>query len=416
MGINTLNKFLAACVALSFLTVVPLLAQAVRLRGTVSSMENDGLTMKTDAGEILNIQLAPNLKVQKVAPGEKDLTRAQEIGLSDLKAGDRILVRGLQDGNKVAAQSLIVMTARDIAQKNDLEQKAWQERGVLGVVEQVTPSSGEIRLGIRGTNGTTPIIVVMDANTQLKRYPPDSIRYADTIPARFEEIHVGDQLRALGTKDAAGTRLTAEKAVFGTFRTLAGNVAGIAVEENRLQLKDLMTGKTVIIHIKPTTHLKRMPDMPMGMMGGPSAGGPGTAPSGGGGAARTAASGSEAGQGNNAGSRGAGGAGWGGGMGGPGGAGSRSSGMPDLSRMIDRLPAISMGDLKNGEIVLLSSVPGDKPNEYTAIVVLAGVEPLLTRIAAMQAARNPSGGSSQLGSWPSTMTGAMDGMMGMPGM
>ncbi len=406
MGMIKFNKILVSCFVLSFLLSIPLMAQTVRLRGTISSIETDGLTLKTDSGETLTILLAANLKIQKVAPGEKDLTHAQEIALSDLKAGDRLLVRGLQEGNKVTAQSLIVMTARDISQKNDQEQKAWQERGILGVVEQVTPSNGEIRLGIRSANGTTPLIVATDAKTQLRRYPPDSIRYADTIPARLEEILVGDQMRALGTKDAAGTRLTAEKAVFGTFRTLAGNVVINSAEEKRLQLKDLITGKPVIVHIKSNTQLKRMPEMPSGMTGGP--------PAGAGATGRPAAPGSEAAQNMNSGPRGPVGTGaWSGGMGGPGG---RSSGMPDLSRMIEHLPAISMGDLKNGEIVLLSSVPSDKPNEFTAVVLLAGVEPLLTRIAAMQAARNPAGQGTQLGAWPSTMTGAMDGMMGMPGM
>jgi hypothetical protein len=406
MSMMKFNKFLLSCFVLGFLVFVPLMAQTVRLRGTISSVEPEGLTLKTDAGETLTIQLAANVKVQKVAPGEKDLTNAQEIALSDLKAGDRLLVRAVQEENKVTAQSLIVMTARDISQKNDQEQKAWQERGVLGVVEQVTPSNGEIRLGIRSANGTTPLTVATDAKTQLRRYPPDSIRYADTIPARLDEIHVGDQMRALGTKDAAGTRLAAEKAVFGTFQTLAGNVVVNSVEEKRLQLKDLMTGKPVIVHIKSNTLLKRMPEMPMGMMGGP--------PGGAGVAGRPTIQGADAAttQGNTD-SRGTGGSGWGGSMGGPGG---RSSGMPDFSRMIERLPAISMGDLKDGEIVLLSSVPSDKPNEYTAIVLLAGVEPLLTRIAAMQAARNPAGQGTQLGAWPSTMTGAMDGMLGMPGM
>jgi hypothetical protein len=352
-----------------------------RLRGTVDSVDAQGLVLKTDSGEKVTVGFAANLRVQKVSPGERDLSHAQEISVTDIVAGDRILVRGAQSGDSVTAVSLIVMTARDIAQRNDQDQQAWHERGSLGMVEQVNVQAGEVRILSRGPTGPAPLTVVVDSKTQLRRYPPDSVRYADTVPSRIEDIHAGDQMRALGVKDATGTRVTAEKIVFGSFRTLAGTVAVAAGDNNQLQLKDLMTGKSILVHIKPTTQLKKLPAMGPGMMGGPPGGSAAPSTAGGPGVA--------------------------------GGSPPRPGHVPDLSRFIDRLPEIPLAEVKTGDTVVLSCVPGTKPDEYTAVVVLAGVERLLAGLAA-QSGGGQRGGA-QTGSWPSSMSGEMEGMLGMPG-
>ena len=352
-----------------------------RLRGTVDSVDAQGLVLKTDAGEKVTVRFAADLHVQKVSPGERDLSHAQEISAVDIVAGDRILIRGAQSGDTVTATSLIVMTARDIASRNEKDQQAWRERGTLGTVEQVNVQAGEIRILSRGPGGPAPLIVAVESKTQLRRYPPDSVRYADTLPSRIEEIRAGDQMRALGVKDASGSRMTAEKIVFGSFRTLAGTVAVAAGDDNQLRLKDLMTGKAIVVHIKPTTQLRKLPAMGPGMMGGPPGGSapPSTA----------------------------------GGPGPAGGAPARPAHVPDLSRFIDRLPETSLAEVKAGDTVVLSCVPGSKPDEYTAVVLLAGVERLLAGLAAQSGGGQR--GSSQTGAWPASMTGEMEGMLGMPG-
>ena len=40
--------------------------------------------------------------------------------------------------------------------------------------------------------------------------------------APIDAIHVGDQLRARGTKNADGTEMDAEEVVSGTFRNISG--------------------------------------------------------------------------------------------------------------------------------------------------------------------------------------------------
>ena len=137
-----------------------------RLRGTVDSVDAQGLVLKTDAGEKVNVRFTADLRVQKVSPGERDLSHAQEISVTDIVAGDRILARGSQSGDTVTVVSLIVMTARDIASRNEKDQQAWHERGTLGTVEQVNAQTGEIRILSRGQAGPSPLTLVVDSKTQ----------------------------------------------------------------------------------------------------------------------------------------------------------------------------------------------------------------------------------------------------------
>jgi len=48
----------------------------------------------------------------------------------------------------------------------------------------------------------------------------------------------------------------------------------------------------------------------------------------------------------------------------------------DLSRMLARLPTVSVADLKNGDAVMIVASPG--ADSFTAITLLSGVEALLT--------------------------------------
>jgi hypothetical protein len=64
------------------------------------------------------------------------------------------------------------------------------------------------------------------------------------------------------------------------------------------------------------------------------------------------------------------------GRGGPGAPGGGRGG--DIGQMLDRLPAIHLTDLKAGDAVMVSTTMGSDPTKVTAIMLLAGVEPLLT--------------------------------------
>lgn len=62
--------------------------------------------------------------------------------------------------------------------------------------------------------------------------------------------------------------------------------------------------------------------------------------------------------------------------------GGQGGGFSDPQQMLNRAPAMQLGDLKKGDAVMLVSTDGT--TEVTAITLLAGVEPLLEAPAATQ--------------------------------
>jgi hypothetical protein len=56
----------------------------------------------------------------------------------------------------------------------------------------------------------------------------------------------------------------------------------------------------------------------------------------------------------------------------------------NMADMLERLPIISINDLKVGDTVIMSSLQGSDPNQLTAISLVSGVEQLLTMMAARQ--------------------------------
>ena len=65
-------------------------------------------------------------------------------------------------------------------------------------------------------------------------------------------------------------------------------------------------------------------------------------------------------------------------------------GSGDLASAIERLPRLSLTEMKPGETVLLAGSYGDDPARVTVITLLAGAEPIL---------QSRSGRALDLGSW-----------------
>ena len=85
------------------------------------------------------VQISAEVKYLRVPPGSKDLKEATPIQLSDLQAGDRILVRGKPGeapGTFVAA-TVISMKKADIDEKQTHEREEWQRHGIGGLVKSV---------------------------------------------------------------------------------------------------------------------------------------------------------------------------------------------------------------------------------------------------------------------------------------
>src|SRR5882757_9595801 len=107
--------------------------------GSVKSISGNTITLTTDAGSDVNIQVQASTKLVRIAPGQKDLKDATPIQLADIQPGDRILVRGklADDGKSVLAASVIAMKKADIADKQAHEREEWQRHGLGGLVSDV---------------------------------------------------------------------------------------------------------------------------------------------------------------------------------------------------------------------------------------------------------------------------------------
>jgi len=343
--------------------------------GEVKAIDTSAKQMivKTDAGAIVTVSLGEKTIYMRLAPGEKTLTNATKITLADVGEGDRVWARGkVADDQKsvAAAAAVIVMTKVDIAKKQDAERAEWRRRGILGVITALKPESKEITISSRTIAGTQAVIIPVSEKVELRRYAPDSIKFSDAKPCIFGELKVGDQLRALGERTLEGTHFTPEKIVTGAFRMAAGVVTAVDGTTGEVKINELQTKHPLTIVVKHDAVLRKFPsmgEMGGGMMnrggGGPGGGNPGA----------------------------------GGGQGGPGNRPGGGGGF-NINDMLERLPTVSLSDLKVGDTIIVSSTQGADPARLTAIALVTGADTLLNMVAARQqqaggpATPNPAAG------------------------
>jgi len=393
----------------------PTASQAIKPVGVVTQVANGSLALRTDAGPELTVQLPPEVSVFRVPPGAKDLKTATKIGVNEIGTGDRVLVRGKisDDQKSIAATSVIVMTRSDIATAREAESLEWQRHGVGGLVKSIHSEAKELTISVPNIpptpgNPTHPLTISLGPNSTLLRYAPGSVKFSDVKPGTFDQIRLGDQVRAMGTMSEDHTKFTATKLVSGTFRNLAATVISVNAAEGTAVVKDLTTGKSVLVKTNADSKLHTLPPFiaqmiamfNSGQVGGAGMGGGNGAPAGGapaGGGGQNASAGRPAGAGPGA-TYGGGTAGRFGG-GGPGGG---FGGAPrDFNQMLERTPALSLSALKPNDAVIVVSTEGAQSSEVTAIVLLAGVEPILE-------ARPKGSNDVNLGPWNMSMSGGGD--------
>jgi hypothetical protein len=369
------NRFAVTITRLFLLVAVAaactvLKAQApTRFVGTVTAISGTTITVKTDAGDSKQVEVPATAVMKRLAPGQKDLSAAETIHLTDLATGDRVLVKLDPDATDSTPQALqvVAMKQTDIAQKQQQQRDEWQRNGTGGLVKSVDPAAGVVVLTTGAGPTAKTVTVHITKTTVLKRYAANSIRFADAQPGPLDAIHAGDQFQVLGQKNADGTEITAAEVVSGSFRNISGVVVSIDPTASTLTVKDLVTKKNVTVHITPDAEMRRLPDTMAKMIAARLKGGAGAAGAAPGGGTTMPAHAEGGGAGNApAGAGQNGGAGTG--------QGRRSAG-GGMSQVLDRAPAVKLADLQKGEAVMLVSTEGT--NEVTAIKLLAGVEPLL---------------------------------------
>lgn len=328
-------------------------APASRVTGTVTVMDSTAkqIKIKADTGEEVAIALQDRTNYLRVGA---DLKNPTKIAQADIAVGDRVVARGaLSDDKKsLTASSVVVMAKEEVAKKHEAEQAEWRKRGVSGVITALNPETKQITISVRSHEGLKPLIIPASGSVDMRRYAPDSVRFSDAKPSTFADLKVGDQVRALGNKNEDGTQLTPEYIVSGSFRNVAATVTAVDPAAKTIKITDLDTKKPALVRIEVDSTLRKLTPEVANMLArrlknteaGSAGGGPG--------GARPAGM---------AGDRPSGG--------GPGG---------DIEQMIERMPPLTLADLKKGDALVISSTAGAEPDKITAITLLAGVEPILT--------------------------------------
>jgi hypothetical protein len=345
-----------------------------------------------------------NTKFIKVAPGAKTLDGAPAIALTDIGAGDRVWARGAVSGNNIAAaKQVILMNKAEIVKKNDDERRDWIQRGIVGKVANVNAGDKEITVTVQRMGQPQNIILPVDGKVRFRRYNEETVKFADAKPSSFEEVKVGDQLRALGAKNESGTHYVPEQVVFGTFRTITGTITAIDAAKNEVTITDDKK-QPLTLTLKPDSSLKRV-DFSAMMGGGGFMGRPGGAPGAGGpppGQPRPEGqSGPPRGEGS--------GQGRGDGQGGP---RRIMGGGFDIQRIIDNMPETTLAELKVGETIIVAGTKNSDPKKLTAITLLSNTEPLLQMLARINGGgARPGGGVGGGGDFGG---GGLDLGLGLP--
>jgi Cu/Ag efflux protein CusF len=369
-----------------------------RVLGEVTSIDANGkrMTVKTDAGSIVTVILDDKTEYLRVPPGETSLDKAIKIASTEVGVGDKIYVRGRvsDDKKSVPAQRLVVMSRADIQKKHDQERAEWRRRGVSGIVTKLDAESKEVTIQTRGREGVKPVIVAVPDSVKFRRYAPDSVKFSDAKSSTFAELQVGDQLRALGDKSADGARFTAEQIVTGSFRTIGGTVTAVAADTGEIKITMLGSKQAFTILVNKDSLLRRIPPQVAMMIAMRSQGGEGGGPPG-----AAAGQGQPGGGARPSGQPGAG----------PGGERMRPEGGGDFQDMLERMPPVTLAEIKPGDVIAVSSTAGADPSRLTAITLVTGVDAILTAMA-----RGPAGARRATNLSTGLPSGVLDFGIGQP--
>ena len=331
--------------------------------GKVKAVAGNVITLITDTGEELSVQLGDAARLLRAEPGQKDLKSATPAQWQDVQPGDRVLARGQLSGDSksLVASTVLLMKAADVSAKQEHDREEWRLHGVGGLVSAVDVSGRAITISEPGFGGNKTVKVTVANDTIVRRYAADSIKFDDAKPSSLTTIKPGDQLRARGERSSDGSELSAKEIVFGTFRNIAGTVIAADAAGSTLTVADLATKKPVVLDISADSQLRKLSPMiaqriAMRLKGTtPENGssGAGNAPPAGMARAGGWSPNSEGGNG-------------------------RNGGPPEFQQMLSRMPAVTLADLQKGDAVMIVSTEGTANLPPKAITLLAGVEPILT--------------------------------------
>jgi hypothetical protein len=324
-----------------------------RLTGTVTAVNASAnlVSIKSLTGEPVDLTITPRSYILHLPPGETDIKKAAKLTVGDLVVGERLVAtyQLSADQKTKEARTLLVQTQADLDEMGKKDDEDWRKRGTTGNLTAIDAAAKTFTI----KSGSKDITVVPTEKVEYLQYSPDSAKSSDAKPSMFTELKAGDEIHVLGDKDAEGTKIEAEKVVFGYFPQIAATIKSINAAGNEIVVTDLATKKPVTIRVIPDSIMKKLPDIAAQALARRY------------GAGRGAARGGDAaGSGRGAG-RGAG----------PGPGAGRGG---DPSQMLEHAPAITLADLKAGDAIMVKTTAGKGSGPGTAVMLIAGVEPILT--------------------------------------
>jgi hypothetical protein len=355
--------------------------------GAIKKIDGSAITLTADSGSDFTVSVQGPTKILQIEPGQTDLKSATPIQLADLQAGDRILVQGKAsaDGKTIGAIRIVAMKHADVEAKKEREREDWDKRSVGGLVTSVDPAAGTVSISVAASGGSKSLAVHTTNKTVFRRYAPDSVKFDDARPSALDQIKPGNQLRALGTRNADGTELAADQIVSGAFRNIAGTITSVDATANSMTVMDLIAKKPVVVKITQQSQLRKLaPEIAQRIAfrlkgGGAASGAAGGAPAGSSSGASAGGAGADS---SGSGTAPSSGAQNGGASRAPGGAGAPGAAGPggaraDLQQILSRMPAASIGDFQKGDAVMVVSTEGTDSGGVTAITLVGGVDAIL---------------------------------------
>src|SRR5579884_1817259 len=236
-------------------TPAPAASGAQKGVGTITSVAANQVKLKNDAGTEIVLTVPEGAHLVRLLPGQ---TTTAPIQLQDVQVGDRVLFRGktADDGSSIVASSVVVMKQSDVAQKQQQDRDEWQRHGIGGLVRSIDAASGAITVSASPRETVT---VHTSKDTSFLRYAPDSVKFSDAKPGTFDQIKVGDQLRARGTRSEDGKEFSAQQIISGSFRNIAGTINSVDTAGGTVTVMDLLTKKPVVVKITEASQLRSLP-------------------------------------------------------------------------------------------------------------------------------------------------------------
>lgn len=351
-----------------------------RLVGEVQTANSAAgeFTIKTDDGRTVTMKAEERASVLRIPPGEANAQNATKITLADVVVGDRVFARGAlaEDGKSFSARQVVVANKQAVAQTQAAQREDWQRRGIFGRIEAINADKKEITIRTRGRDtGAQTVVIDASGKVKFQRNAPDSARPQDAVSSSFADLKVGDQLRARGERSGDGTRFKAEEISISNIQRTGGTIVSVNAAANELVVHNDQTGQTQTIVIGQRSLLRRLtPELASQMAERRAQGAGGQRRGEGDGARRDGqSSGGAAGSEQRR---------------GPGGAGNRGG----FQEMIQNLPAVTLNDLKKGDVVMVTgSAAGANGSRITAMTLITGDADFLKRLMQLQGRPNRDG-------------------------